>query len=99
MSDAYLVLNGPRRGERHPANAGPVLRLTAPTWDLREPPSRVTLAPVGICPTRVITYTLQTLAVADGDTRKTHHFWLTEGTKGGAVTMVDLLIDLVGGEG
>ena len=87
MSDAYLVLNGPHRGERHPAIAGPVLRLednrVENLWEMP----------------RVITYTLQTLAVADGDTRKTHHFWLTEGTKGGAVTMVDLLIDLVGGEG
>ena len=90
MSDAYLVLNGPHRGERHPAIAGPVLRLAdyGDLWggDLWGE-------------ARIITYTLQTLAVADGDTRKTHHFWLTEGTKGGAVTMVDLLIDLVGGEG
>jgi len=85
VSDAYLVLNGPHRGKRYPAIAGPVLRLEdyGVLWG----------------EARIITYTLQTLAVADGDTRKTHRFWMTEGTKGGAVTMVDLLIDLVGGEG
>jgi len=81
----YLVLNGPHRGKRFPAIAGPVIRLPdyGDLW----------------WEARIITYTLQTLAVEDGDTRKTHHFWLTEGTEGGAVTMVDLLIDLGGGEG
>jgi hypothetical protein len=85
MSDpAYLILNGPHRGMKQQAINGPVLRLeNNGIEDLWEMP-------------RVITYTLQTLAVADDGTQKSHSFWLTEDTKQSAITMVDLLVDLAG---
>ena len=94
----YLVLNGPHKGQWHPAHGGgTVLQLIDPT-----PPRRVrdltdVLSPADTTYTYT-TYALQTFGVEDGGKRDFHHFWQTQGTTRSATTMMDQLLDLVGKE-
>ena len=94
MSEKYLVLNGPHKGQRHPAHGGgPVLQLIDPT-----PPRRVRdLTDVSSpADTPYTTYALQTLGVEDNGKGNFHRFWQTQETARSAATMVSQLLDLVG---
>ena len=97
MSEKYLVLNGPHKGQRHSAHGegSPFLQLIDPT-----PPRRVRdLTDVFSAYTTYTTYALQTLGVEDDGKRDFHRFWQTQETARSATTMVSQLIDLVGEEG
>ena len=98
MTQKHLVLNGPHKGQWHPAGHlgdGMVLHLIDPT-----PPRPVRWINSELCPTDIYnttytTYSLRALAVEDDDKRVVHYFWQTQETERGAPTMLDQLLALV----